>query len=171
MGAKRAICGTLGGVLALVVGLLLSVDMDPQSHGGEGAPLGSGEMFDAIADHYDSVNKAISLWSDDAWRSALVDALNIQTGDRVLDLATGTADVAIMVAGRGQDVRVVGVDPSERMIGHGRVKVAERGFDGAVELRVGDGQKLEGVGDASFDKASASFGIRNIPDRVAALRE
>jgi demethylmenaquinone methyltransferase/2-methoxy-6-polyprenyl-1,4-benzoquinol methylase len=72
---------------------------------------GSGAMFDGIAHRYDLVNRVISLGIDQSWRRKTVASLELQAGARVLDLATGTGDLAIMVARTHPDVTVVGVDP------------------------------------------------------------
>ncbi len=129
------------------------------------ATLGSGEMFDAIAERYDSVNRVLSMGMDLRWRRLTVDALAEIEPKRVLDLATGTADLALSVASR-IDADVVGIDPSVGMLEVGRTKIG----DARVELRVGDAQALE-LDDASFDAACMAFGIRNVPDRKLALRE
>ena len=129
------------------------------------ATLGSGEMFDAIAERYDSVNRVLSMGMDLRWRRLTVDALAEIEPRCVLDLATGTADLALAVADR-IDADVVGIDPSVGMLEVGRRKV-----DGArVDLRVGDAQALE-LEDASFDACCMAFGIRNVPDRMRALCE
>ena len=158
----------LVGVLsAILVGLLLTL-------GGleEGAPaedLGTGQMFNRIARRYDLANKFMSLGMDQGWRRGLVAALELAPSDRVLDLATGTADVAILEGAAGP--RVLGVDPSANMLAIGRTKVAAAGLDGTVELALGDATDLEHLADGAFDKISISFGIRNIPDVDGALRE
>lgn len=109
----------------------------------------------------------------------------LRVTDRVLDLATGTADVALLAA---EELRrkgltpseeamyagqppVLGVDPSANMLALGREKVAARGLGGVVTLALGDAQALEGVAPNSVDKIAMSFGIRNVEDRVAALKE
>jgi demethylmenaquinone methyltransferase/2-methoxy-6-polyprenyl-1,4-benzoquinol methylase len=132
-------------------------------------------MFDAIADNYDFTNKVMSLGSDISWRTELIKALELQEGDTVLDLATGTAEVAIALAQTTARPRVVGVDPSNRMLHHGRHKVRVAGLSGqgsgTVELFQGDAQKLEGFTTQAFDKSCISFGIRNVPNRALALKE
>ncbi|KAG5175694.1 UbiE/COQ5 methyltransferase [Tribonema minus] len=153
------------------------------------APLGSGSMFDSIAGQYDIVNRFLSLGMDMSWRKILLQELQLQPGDRVLDLATGTADVAILEgealramaeaaassgskgAGKQKKGMVVGIDPSANMLAHGRDKVAAKGLDGIVKLQLGDAQALKELSNRSFDKISMSFGIRNVPDRAKALRE
>jgi demethylmenaquinone methyltransferase/2-methoxy-6-polyprenyl-1,4-benzoquinol methylase len=131
---------------------------------------GSGAMFNAIAHRYDLLNRVLSLGNDQRWRRLLVESLALKPGQRALDLATGTADVAIQVARRHPEVKVVGVDPSEKMLEIGRVKVAELGLQARLELQLGDGQQLP-FEDNSFDAACIAFGIRNVPDRPRALRE
>jgi demethylmenaquinone methyltransferase/2-methoxy-6-polyprenyl-1,4-benzoquinol methylase len=132
--------------------------------------MGSGEMFDAIAARYDLLNRVISLGVDQRWRRRMVEAIEARSGHRVLDLATGTADVAIQVARRHPDVTVVGLDPSANMLAVGRDKIAAGALVPRVTLEQGDAQALP-FGDASFDSSVMAFGIRNVPDRAAALRE
>jgi demethylmenaquinone methyltransferase / 2-methoxy-6-polyprenyl-1,4-benzoquinol methylase len=131
---------------------------------------GSGAMFDAIAGRYDLVNRILSLGIDQRWRNLTARALALPEAARVLDVATGTADLAIRIAGLGPGIRVVGLDPSERMLELGRQKIARAGLNDRVELTNGDAEQLP-FESASFDGASIAFGIRNVPDRLAALRE
>jgi len=131
---------------------------------------GSGAMFDGIAARYDLVNRVISLGIDQSWRRKTVRALNLANGHRVLDLATGTADLAIQVARTEPDVHVVGLDPSSKMLEVGRVKVARCRLEARVELVQGDAQALP-FEPNSFDSVCIAFGIRNVPDRGKALRE
>ena len=131
---------------------------------------GSGAMFDGIAARYDLVNRVISLGIDQSWRRKTVRALKLATGDRVLDLATGTADLAIQVARTKPTVKVVGLDPSGKMLDVGRVKVARAELGARVELVQGDAQALP-FEDGSFASVCIAFGIRNVPNRQQALRE
>ncbi|MCB9565832.1 MAG: class I SAM-dependent methyltransferase [Myxococcales bacterium] len=135
-------------------------------------PLGSGAMFDQIARRYDLLNRVMSLGLDVRWRRALADALlrEAPTGGELLDVATGTADVALALAEAAPSLRVVGVDPSAGMLELGREKVAAAGLSDRIELTQGDGQALP-FADDRFDAACVSFGIRNFPDRLAGLRE
>jgi demethylmenaquinone methyltransferase/2-methoxy-6-polyprenyl-1,4-benzoquinol methylase len=131
---------------------------------------GSGEMFDAIAARYDLVNRVLSFGIDQSWRRATVAALQLGSGARVLDVATGTGDLAIQVARAAADVRVVGLDPSAKMLEIGRQKIRDGGLGERVELRAGDAQELP-FADSTFDGVCIAFGIRNVPDRARALRE
>lgn len=133
--------------------------------------LGGGAMFDRIAARYDRLNGLMSMGFHRLWRRRLVEALGpLSAGDRVLDLASGTADVAIAVARAHAGVHVIGVDPSEGMLEVGRHKVSRAGVAERVELQVGDAQALE-LPDDSVAASSIAFGIRNVPDRLAGLRE
>jgi demethylmenaquinone methyltransferase/2-methoxy-6-polyprenyl-1,4-benzoquinol methylase len=132
--------------------------------------LGSGAMFDSIAARYDLLNRVMSLGIDRGWRAKTIDALELPARARVLDVATGTADLAIATLERHEDASVVGVDPSEKMLAIGRVKLARRGLDGRAVLERGDAQGLR-FADGSFDATTIAFGIRNVRDRARALRE
>ena len=129
---------------------------------------GSGQMFDGIAHRYDLLNRINSLGMDRSWRRSTVDALQLPEGARVLDLATGTADLALELVRRHPDAQVVGVDPSDQMLGVGRRKVREVGD--RIRLENGDAQALR-FEDESFDGVMMAFGIRNVPDRTRALEE
>jgi demethylmenaquinone methyltransferase/2-methoxy-6-polyprenyl-1,4-benzoquinol methylase len=134
------------------------------------AKEGSGAMFDGIAARYDLVNRVISLGIDQSWRRKTVRALNLGPSHRVLDLATGTADLAIQVARTEPSVSVVGLDPSSKMLDVGRLKVTRAELDARVTLVQGDAQALPFESN-SFDSVCIAFGIRNVPDRAQALRE
>jgi len=131
---------------------------------------GSGAMFDAIAPRYDLVNRVISLGIDQSWRRKTVRSLALGQGSRVLDIATGTADLALLVATSVPSATVVGLDPSAGMLGVGRTKVAERGLGERIELVEGGAESLP-FDDRSFDAVCIAFGIRNVPDRGRALSE
>jgi demethylmenaquinone methyltransferase/2-methoxy-6-polyprenyl-1,4-benzoquinol methylase len=131
---------------------------------------GSGAMFDAIAERYDLLNRIISLGIDQGWRRRTVAALRLQPGARVLDLATGTGDLAILVAESEPSATVVGLDPSERMLAIAAMKVAGEQLGERIELVSGDAERLP-FPDASFDGITMAFGIRNVPNRAQALAE
>jgi demethylmenaquinone methyltransferase/2-methoxy-6-polyprenyl-1,4-benzoquinol methylase len=128
-------------------------------------------MFDAIAPRYDLLNRLLSFGIDQRWRRRLVELLQLKPGARVLDHATGTADLALMIARSSPGVDVVGVDPSTEMLRVGRTKVARAGLASRITLQQGDAEDLSGVDSNSFDAASMAFGIRNVPNRARALRE
>lgn len=128
-------------------------------------------MFDGIARRYDFLNHALSLNIDRLWRRELVRACGVTRGARVLDVATGTADVAIEFARRTADVAIVGLDPSPGMLAVGREKLARDPALGArIELVLGDALSLP-FPDASFDAVTIAFGLRNLPDYERGVRE
>ena len=131
---------------------------------------GSGARFDRIAARYDAMNRILSFGLDRGWRRRTVRALELGARPRVLDLATGTGDLAIDIARRHPDAEVIGLDPSREMLAIARAKLARRGLADRVSLVVGDAQDLP-YGDAELDAATIAFGIRNVPDRPRALRE
>lgn len=132
--------------------------------------LGSGAMFDAIAARYDTLNRILSLGMDQGWRRKAVAALALRPGARVLDLATGTGDLAISIAETHPDCTVVGVDPSRNMLAEGVRKVGDLKLSERIEMLEGDAQALP-FEDAIFDGVTIAFGIRNVPDRLQGLRE
>lgn len=131
---------------------------------------GSGAMFDRIAGRYDVVNRVISLGLDRSWRERAVRALALPDLGHVLDVATGTGDLALAVATRHARARVVGLDPSRGMLDVARKKARQAGLSSRVELLEGDAEALP-FEDRVFDGATIAFGIRNVPDRVRALCE
>ena len=131
---------------------------------------GSGQMFDQIAGRYDLLNRLMSMGIDQSWRRKTVAAMALPAGARVLDLATGTADLALMIARLHPDAQVVGSDPSSKMLEIGVEKVERSDLSGRVSLELGDAQALP-YEDDTFDGCCIAFGIRNVPDRAAALRE
>lgn len=138
-------------------------------------PLGSGAMFDRIAARYDRVNRVLSLGLDQRWRRRVVRALGIATGDlgehpRVLDVATGTGDLAIEIARSCPGATVIGLDPSPGMLAIAQQKLAKRGLADRISLVEGDAQALPQK-NCEVDAATIAFGIRNVPDRALGLRE
>lgn len=131
---------------------------------------GSGRMFDRIAPRYDLLNRIISLGVDQGWRRRAVKRLALRPDACVLDLATGTADLAVMIAKDPMKPHVVGVDPSTQMLAVGRNKVHRHKLDQRVVLQAGDAQRLPFEAE-HFDAVTIAFGIRNVPDRSKALRE
>jgi len=133
-------------------------------------PNGSGNMFDGIAHRYDRLNRLISLGLDQRWRKRLVKAMNCHPGDHVLDVATGTADVAIAIARSHPDTQVTGLDPSENMLQVGQGKIEKSALTPQIQLIEGDAQELP-FEDETFASSCISFGIRNVPDRLLGLQE
>lgn len=126
-------------------------------------------MFDAIARRYDLLNRMLSAGIDQRWRRAATVALADAEPKRVLDVATGTGDLAIAVIEGGAE-SVVGVDIAEEMLEVAREKVRRRGMEEQVTLRVGDAERLP-FSDRQFDAATVAFGVRNFEDLQRGLQE
>lgn len=129
---------------------------------------GSGQMFNQIAKRYDLLNRLMSFGLDRGWRRRLINSMP-STG-RILDVATGTADVALAIAKTHPQVHVTGLDPSVGMLDVGRIKVERRSMDPRVELIEGDAQDMT-FDDNTFAGTTIAFGIRNVPDRLLGLKE
>ncbi len=120
-------------------------------------------MFDEVAAKYDRTNTVLSLGLDRTWRTAVNEALDLQPGERVLDLAAGTATSSAALARTGADV--VGCDFSLGML-----RVGQAAHHEGVELVAGDALRLP-FRDGAFDAVTIAFGLRNTADRDLALRE
>jgi len=126
-------------------------------------------MFNTIAPRYDLLNRVLSGGIDQRWRRRVVaDVLRSEPG-RVLDVATGTADLAIMAAKKGAP-QVVGVDIAEDMLVVGRQKIQRADLGDRVTLQRGDAEKLP-FSDNQFDAVMVSFGVRNFEDLDAGLAQ
>lgn len=146
--------------------------------------FGSGQMFNQIAERYDIVNRIMALGMDQGWRRQVAERvrerLEKEENDRdvfILDVATGTADVALAVKQsmnkqKKNSVFITGLDPSENMLQIGRNKIAAAGYTTDIVLYHGDAQDF--VQDSRFPSnhfhaATMAFGIRNVPNREKAL--
>jgi demethylmenaquinone methyltransferase/2-methoxy-6-polyprenyl-1,4-benzoquinol methylase len=126
------------------------------------------ELFATIAPRYDAANRAISAGMDEGWRKRAVRELAPQPGSRLLDLCTGTGDLAFHLGRTDPTLRVVGIDFCEPMLEGARRRKAAEGP--SVEFVTGDILALP-FEDDSFDGATMGFSMRNIVDIPAALRE
>lgn len=127
-------------------------------------------MFETIAPSYDFQNSFLSLRRDIYWRQVLADSLMLDQGGLVLDVAVGTAEVALAISECYPLARVVGVDFSPGMLEVGRKKIAARGAADKVSLSAGDCRQLP-IKSASVDALTISFGLRNVEERDMALNE
>ena len=128
-------------------------------------------MFDAIAHRYDGLNHVLSAGLDRRWRRQAVAAVGAPAGARVLDVCTGTADLAIAACrGDAPAGAVLGVDFAGAMLDIGRRKVRASGLGGRVRLVRGDACRLP-CGPATMDAATIGFGIRNVVEPAQAVRE
>jgi demethylmenaquinone methyltransferase/2-methoxy-6-polyprenyl-1,4-benzoquinol methylase len=146
--------------------------MTPAPGSPDKAPARIAGMFDAISPRYDLLNHLLSAGLDRRWRARAIAALALQDGDAVVDVCTGTADLAIAAAtSRPRSlVRVVGVDFAGAMLARGLAKVRARALERRVVLVRGDATALP-LASGSMTAAMIAFGIRNVDEPGRAARE
>lgn len=125
-------------------------------------------MFDGIAPKYDLLNRLFSMGVDRGWRRRVLQHLRQEPVERLLDLATGTADLAVLCARHAR--AVVGADISEGMLAHGRNKLRRAGLEARVHLVRAAAEALP-FPDGHFDAVTVAFGVRNFDDLDQGLRE
>lgn len=127
------------------------------------------EMFDNIAGNYDFLNHFLSLGIDIYWRKQLVKHLKKQAPKTILDVATGTGDLAIAML-KAKPEKVIGIDISNGMLEVGRKKMKEKSLDHIITLQQADSEELP-YEDNSFDAVCVSFGARNFENLEKGLTE
>jgi demethylmenaquinone methyltransferase / 2-methoxy-6-polyprenyl-1,4-benzoquinol methylase len=127
-------------------------------------------MFDAIAPRYDLLNHVLSAGMDRGWRERAIDAIELPEAARVLDLCTGTGDLALAAIARRGNASVVGVDFAAEMLRLALTKVRNASLHGRISLVRGDAARIP-VGDSTCDAATIGFGIRNVAEPERALAE
>jgi demethylmenaquinone methyltransferase/2-methoxy-6-polyprenyl-1,4-benzoquinol methylase len=128
------------------------------------------EMFDSIAARYDLMNRLFSAGIDMNWRKKTIRLLQKDNPKKILDMATGTADMAILACRLLHPEKVTGIDLSAEMLELGKKKVEKEGFATKIELLKGDGEAIS-FPDNSFDAVTVAFGIRNFENLVDGLKE
>jgi len=147
---------------------------------GDGTPLGRAfdtpeakrryvkSLFTTIAGRYDLITRLLSFGRDQRWKAALIERAHIKPGERVLDLACGTGDLAFAAARSGAEV--IGVDLTHKMIERAKVRATTKAGAARIMWSVGDMTHLP-VADASCDVVTTGYGLRNVPDLAVALAE
>ena len=128
------------------------------------------EIFSTVTKRYDFLNHFLSMRRDIAWRRFAVKKMRFFHTHRLLDIACGTADLAIMAAARYPEINVTGIDFVQEMLEVGQKKIHNKNSSIRIRLVRGDAVSLP-FDDNTFDVAGIAFGIRNIPDRISALKE
>lgn len=127
------------------------------------------QMFDTISTNYDGLNRVISFGIDVKWRKKVIKMVVATNPQSVLDIATGTGDLAISLA-KTEAKEVVGLDLSEGMLAVGRKKIAEENLPGKIEMIQGDSEALP-FEDNRFDAITVAFGVRNFENLEQGLSE
>ena len=127
-------------------------------------------MFDSISKKYDFLNRFLSLGIDQGWRKKAISNLKEKPLNHLLDIATGTADMALMAHKQIHPAKITGIDISEGMMQYGRIKIAEKGLENIIDLKLGDSTDIP-FEDAQFDGAMVAFGVRNFANLEKGLTE
>lgn len=127
------------------------------------------QMFDTISKEYDGLNRVISFGIDIKWRKKVVEIVNKQQPDTILDIATGTGDLAINLA-KTSASKIIGFDISPGMLEVGKKKITHKQLDHKIEMVLGDSEKMP-FDDNSFDAITVAFGIRNFENLEQGLSE
>lgn len=127
------------------------------------------QMFDNIAHRYDFLNHFLSLGIDNIWRKITINSLKSSKPQHILDVATGTGDLAFEALKRLKPEKIVGLDLSEGMLSKARIKAKERKIDG-IEFVKGDSEKIN-YPDETFDAVTVAFGVRNFEHLQEGLAE
>ncbi|HOK98050.1 MAG TPA: bifunctional demethylmenaquinone methyltransferase/2-methoxy-6-polyprenyl-1,4-benzoquinol methylase UbiE [Bacteroidales bacterium] len=127
-------------------------------------------MFNAIAHQYDFLNHFLSLGIDYYWRKKAIKQLSFNPPSAILDVATGTADVAIMAARYFPGCNIVGIDISEKMLNIGQQKVARRNLSSRISLQLADSENMP-FANNTFDAVMSAFGVRNFENLDSGLAE
>ena len=127
------------------------------------------KMFDTISKNYDGLNRVISFGIDIKWRKKVVEILKKEQPESILDIATGTGDLAIALVSTGAK-KIVGLDISPGMLSVGKEKVTDKNLDNTIEMVVGDSENLV-FADNSFDAVTVSFGVRNFETLTTGMAE
>ena len=127
------------------------------------------EMFDNISGNYDILNRVITFGMDVGWRKNVFKFIKAEKHDSILDIATGTGDMAIMY-GQTEATRIVGIDISSGMLDVAKKKIKETPLDQRIKFEIGDAENLPFESN-SFDVASVTYGIRNFEDLKKGLSE
>ena len=126
-------------------------------------------MFDGIADSYDSLNRVISLGIDKSWRKKLVAMAANKKPKTIVDVATGTGDLAIALTSI-PSATITGIDIAVEMLEIGKQKITQRKLDRKINMIVGDAESLP-VADNTADVVTVAFGVRNFGDLHEGLSE
>ena len=128
------------------------------------------KMFDDISNNYDFLNRILSFGVDVYWRKKLIQSMNIKDGQYIIDIATGTGDVAFEI-NKQYNVSIVGLDISKNMLQIAKMKLKNnKNKNTKIEFVHGDAEKLP-MGDNSYDHICISFGFRNLGNYDKALKE
>jgi len=128
------------------------------------------DMFDTISQEYDGMNRMITFGIDMSWRKKVINMIAATKPNKVLDIASGTGDLAIMTAQKTDAQEIIGADISEGMLQVGRQKIQKLGLENRIKMQWADSENLP-FEDDYFDAISVAFGVRNFENLDKGLTE
>ncbi len=156
-------------MLSLRTKLQMAKNVNPYKESDLGKKAQVTQMFDTISKNYDGLNRVISLGIDVKWRNRVVKIVGEKKPSSILDIATGTGDLAINLVRTGAK-KIVGLDISPGMLAIGKDKVADKNLNHTIEMIIGDSENLP-FEEATFDAITVAFGVRNFENLEKGLSE
>lgn len=153
-----------------VENLKMSKQITPYKESSLGKKEQVTQMFDNISGNYDGLNRVISMGIDVKWRKKVIQLVKAKNPENALDIATGTGDLAIMMAEATAAKKIIGLDLSVGMLEVGKKKIIEKSLTDKIEMVVGDSENIP-YPDNHFDAITVSFGIRNFETLEKGLAE
>jgi len=147
----------------------MSISTKPYKDSDLGKKEQVAKMFDNISNNYDNLNRVISFGVDVKWRKKILKLVASKNPETVLDIATGTGDLAILLAETNAS-KIIGLDISAGMLEVGKQKIAQKNLSNKIEMVLGDSEKIP-FNDNSFDAITVAFGIRNFENLELGLSE
>jgi demethylmenaquinone methyltransferase/2-methoxy-6-polyprenyl-1,4-benzoquinol methylase len=147
----------------------MSQNVTPYKDSGLGKKEQVAQMFDTISGNYDGLNRVISFGIDVKWRKKVLKLVAAKKAERILDIATGTGDLAILMA-ETKATEIVGLDISAGMLDVGRQKIAAKNLDKRIKMVLGDSENMP-FDDNHFDAITVAFGVRNFETLDKGLTE
>ena len=147
----------------------MSEKITPYKNSALGKKLQITKMFDTISNEYDDLNRVISFGIDIKWRKKVVQIISKKKPKNILDIATGTGDLAINLT-KTDASEIIGLDISEGMLKVGRKKILKKQLDSTIKMVIGDSENLP-YENNSFDAISVAFGVRNFENLEIGLAE
>ncbi len=147
----------------------MSISTKPYKDSDLGKKEQVAKMFDNISNNYDNLNRVISFGVDIKWRKKILKLVSSKNPETVLDIATGTGDLAILLAETNAN-KIIGLDISAGMLEVGKQKIAQKKLSNKIEMVLGDSEKIP-FNDNTFDAITVAFGIRNFENLELGLSE
>ena len=142
----------------------------PYKYSKEGKKQQITTMFNTISKGYDGLNRIISFGIDKKWRKKVAQVVGYKQPKSILDIATGTGDLAIVLAKNTNAEKIIGLDIAAKMLDVGKEKIANKNLSNRIEMVLGDSEKLP-FNENSFDAITVAFGVRNFENLEKGLRE